>query len=865
MPAKKERKKEIKKKSIPKRVIQRARKVKVNVAKEVELSPYVVYLSNDLPDPSKMIEDETKVTAANFVDYVSLLDDQVLLETVADDLAIGEQELLGQLKENDLITQKTLIERLLSLPKLPKIKLAIRKDEALNNEPEDVLALDPVISEVIEEAEKVEEMEEKEQVADYVFAINNGQPNIIEQVEEEVEEIIEEIGDTARQWSWQLEHGWKRAIAGFVLVSFVFVLPLHAMSTYKSMKNQQAELTQSGEQAVAELGSAADSLLNADFSDASADFTRANSEFKNAQSTLEDVDSTLKAIIQILPATRKAYNTGVDLIKAGDLLSRAASQISQAFATIESELSPTLTTKIAIMQTTLEHSLPLITEAEDHLSKIDLDVLPDQAKDMISTLAERLPGLTDSLSQFLDFADLANIILGSDQKMRYLVIFQNNTELRPTGGFIGSFAELDIYQGAITKVTVPAGGSYDLQGSLRDYIIAPEPLQLLNARWEFQDVNWFPDFPTSANKLTEFYQAAGGPSVDGVIAVNASYMADLIAMLGPVDMPEYDRTITGENFIFEAQKIIDQTEDQTTPKQFIADLAPEILDRVSTGSAQDFLATLNHLNQGLSEKDIQLYFTDHQLEQQITELGWAGEIKRMAGDYLMVVTTNLGGGKTDMIVSENIDLQVNIDSNGEIINTVTITRTHHGLETDLFEGDNNVDYVRLYVPRGSQLISAQNFEIPPAELFDRPPAYYQEDEDLSFASSSSYIDPLSGTVITEEFGKTSFGNWIQTKPGETEVATFTYRLPWKLEALSHEYDLVAQLKDKLGFHPIGDYSLNLQKQSGVTDRQIQATVHLPDNLELIWSSSANIDDQTIHLTADETKDVFLGILFETDI
>ncbi|MFH1314802.1 MAG: hypothetical protein ABIH67_00215, partial [Candidatus Uhrbacteria bacterium] len=271
------------------------------------------------------------------------------------------------------------------------------------------------------------------------------------------------------------------------------------------------------------------------------------------------------------------------------------------------------------------------------------------------------------------------------------------------------------------------------------------------------------------------------------------------------------------------------------------------------------------LNQGLAEKEIQLFFTDHQLEQEIIELGWAGEIKRMAGDYLMAVTTNLGGGKTDMIVSENIDLQVNISSDGEIINTATVTRTHHGLENDLFEGDNNVDYIRLYVPRGSQLISAQGFEIPPAELFERPQTYYQEDKDLAFASASSYTDPASGTVVTEEFGKTSFGNWIQTKPGETEVAVFTYRLPWKLEAFSNEYDLLDQIKNRFGFHPIGEYSLNLQKQSGVTDRQIQVTINLPDNIELIWSSSANIDDQTVHLTADETKDVFLGILFETDI
>ncbi len=857
MPAKKKINKKTKKEI--KKPIKRARKVKVNVAKKAKLSPYTVYLSRDLPDPIKMIEDETQVTAANFVDYVSLLDDPVLLETAADDLSISEAELLGQLKESDLIEKSPLLERLLKLSKLPKINIVKTASEA---EAEDIF------EEVNLSEEEIETPEEPVEAMDpqYVFAVNEqGEPSIIEALEEEVEEVVEEIGDTARRWSWQLEHGWKRAIAAFVLVSFAFVLPLHAMNTYRNLSSQKTDLENSGQAALGNLENATSSIMQADFQSAAGSFAQANEDFQKAGSTLNELDASLRALISLLPSTRRAYNTGVDLLKAGDALAGAATRISDAFAVMQNEINPTLVSKIEILETTLSKALPMLEDAEHYLENIELDLIPESSRDTVKTVADQLPALTASFQEFLSFSELIKTILGDEMKKRYLVIFQNNTELRPTGGFIGSFAEIDIDRGEITKITIPAGGSYDLQGSLREHIAAPEPLQLINSHWEFQDANWFPDYPASANKLIDFYENAGGPTVDGVIAINATYVADLLSLLGPIDMPEYGRTIDSENFIFETQKIVELEADESAPKQFIGDLAPKLIERIKDASANDFLNILSHIDHGLTGRDLQLYFTDHDLEQQITSLGWAGEIKRIAGDYLMVVTTNIGGGKTDAIVSEDIDLDVQISETGEITNTVTVTRTHHGIKNDLFVGVNNVDYIRLYVPRGSQLINANNFEIPPPELFERPQDYYQEDEDLSFASASSHIDPASGTDISEEFGKTVFGNWIQTKPGETEIATFTYRLPWTVQTLSEEPDLVANIKNLLGFHPIDDYTLFIQKQSGVLDRDINVQINLPDKLDLVWTSSENKEGQIINLSADETSDAFLGILFETDL
>lgn len=183
MPSKKRSKETKKQKNKP--AVKRARKVKINVGK-TELSPYTIYLTRDLPDPIRMVEDESLVTAANFVDYVSLLDDPVSLETAAGDLAISEIELLGQLKENNLIESKSLLERLLRMPRLPEIKIIRQKTEKPKDIFEDAAAVELTVSdETLNTPDNPDTLE-----PGFMFSFDeSGEPTIIEQIEEELEEL----------------------------------------------------------------------------------------------------------------------------------------------------------------------------------------------------------------------------------------------------------------------------------------------------------------------------------------------------------------------------------------------------------------------------------------------------------------------------------------------------------------------------------------------------------------------------------------------------------------------------------------------------------------------------------------------------
>jgi hypothetical protein len=654
-----------------------------------------------------------------------------------------------------------------------------------------------------------------------------------------------------------------RPLAVFFAISLLLIMPLHAMQGLGAASTVKADISDAGKRAIDNLTRGASALSDNRFELAGANFASAANDFDDAQAALSGLQSTVASLLSLIPQTDRTYDSVRGLITAGGELSQAATLFSQAAGEVSDETSTNVVTKLSILKTYITKAQPHVALATEALNEVDPDVLPSEYSEQVANLKDRTPELNNALSEFITFSDTLKMILGENRKMRYLVAFQNNTELRATGGFVGSFAQIDVLNGEIVDINIPGGGSYDVQGQLAAFVAPPAPLTLVNPRWEFHDANWFPDFPTSASKMMWFYEKSGGPTVDGVIAVNATMLPDLLAILGEVEMPEYNKTINSENFLFETQKIVEVEYKNlnTAPKQFIGDLAPKLLERMKTADMPTMLAVLGRLGTGLQEKDVQFYFDNNALEAQMNQLGWSGQIIETSGDYLMVVDTNLGGGKTDTVIDQNIDVQVDVADDGSITNTVTVTKEHHGLKNALFEGVNNVDYLRLYVPQGSEFLGGSGFEAPPASAYDQTDLKLSFDEDLALQMSNERQDSGTGTDIWDEHGKTVFGNWIQTKPGEIQTITISYRLPWKIVSDDESTGLLAAAKAKLGFKNLQTYSLIVQKQSGVNTRETKVTLNLPGNRRLVWGSQDG-DSQANEITIDNRTDAFLRFLIE---
>jgi hypothetical protein len=829
-----------------------------------ELSPFILSLKTTLPSPQELLEETSPSLAINFLRGHQTRVAPSPTPNLVDDLALTARDIESQLTDGLLtahgwsalslpLSSHIEIPRLIINTKRPHHEalryrthtfVPFSSDAFIPKElPEDIFTYFDFPDDEVHEKVDIVSLDELEEVQE--------QPN------------AQRRRIRMRLPSWRLhtlDIGWQRAIASFVGLSFLFVLPLHAMNVVQDLRFAKVELERSGMEAVSLLTSGAQAAIARDVVSAGSDFKAAGEQFQSAKDTITRLGAWTELLLSVMPVAQRSYSSGAALVEVGQELSIAGSRLSDGYAAMEREHTPTPISRLNILEAYLTSTIPHLEAAQQALKHVDIQTVPQAYQETLASLQITLPALLNTAAEFESFYALIKQLLGENGTKRYLIVFQNNTEIRPTGGFIGSFAEVKVHDGVMETLNVPGGGSYDLQGTLQEQLIAPEPLQLLSARWEFQDGNWFPDFPTSARQLMQFYRDAGGPSVDGVLAVNATFVAQLIGLLGPIHMEDYDRTIDEENFIFEAQKIVEHEYDQeeNRPKAFIGDLAPLLVEHMIEKTSNDFLGIVDFLNAGLSQKELQLYMEDEALQRQVIKHGWGGEVKWTNQDYLMVVDTNLGGGKTDGVIGQTVDVQINIDTQGAITNTVTIERTHYGIQGLLFTGVNNVDYLRMYVPKGSTLLEATGFSIPDRSLFAVPNADWVIDDDLAYGLLTASMDPVSGTVVSEEHGKTVFGNWVQTKPGTSSTVTFRYRLPFTLESLGNDRTFMANLKSLLGIPETEQYALTIQKQPGILARTTHVQVHVPNGLNPLWSSH----DLAATTFTNETDDLF-AILFES--
>jgi hypothetical protein len=332
---------------------------------------------------------------------------------------------------------------------------------------------------------------------------------------------------------------------------------------------------------------------------------------------------------------------------------------------------------------------------------------------------------------------------------RYLVLFQNDTELRPSGGFLGSFAEVTIQNGYPIAMDFETN-IYKLDKAFTDVITVdpPDPLLKIIEKWAMRDSNWAADFKDAAQKVEWFYQQEGGRGVDGVIAINTRVAEDLLKLTGPIEMPEYNTTITAENFLPVVQYKVEKEYFENPenfpanePKSILKDMAPKLLEKAM---AVDKRALYQLFDDALAEKNLLFYFRNPDLQKIAEEQNWAGRIRYDAAkDYLYIVNANVGGKKSSRNIDEKVSYSV-VTKTREA--TLEITRTHKG--TGEWPDGENKNYMRVLVPKGSELIFGQ----------------------------------LNGVVITdevdvsEESGLTSFGLWVNTAPGSVSSLTLTYRL-----------------------------------------------------------------------------------------
>lgn len=653
---------------------------------------------------------------------------------------------------------------------------------------------------------------------------------------ERVEQRVVEQTETALTVLEVPRLSLSRALAGFVVLALVVTLPANAIALYRSASLQENAASDVGNAAIGDLALAKDAASIPSSADA---LKKASSRFREADAMLSNASVLAIGLASVLP---KTYRSARALLEIGDKSSDAGRLLAIGLDKVFADPTRGMDERLDVLGAYAGTALVLLSDASKAAATIDPSTIPLEKRAHVSKLLAELDQSTQAVREFVIFSDLLSAMVGKDRSRTYLLIFQNNTELRPTGGFMGSFAEVVMDQGKVKAVRVPPGGTYALKGQLLARIASPKPLQLINPLWQFQDSNWSPDFPTAAKKITWFWSKAGQPTLDGVIAVNASFVENVLALTGPIEMPEYGKTITAENFLLETQKAVEIEYDReaNTPKKFIGDMAQKLMARLAALPQEEWFKIAGLVSSSLETKDIQIAMSDPAEEQVVERYGWSGRLKESAGDSLAIVEANIAGQKTDGMIKESVDHNVTVNDDGSMQTKLVLTRTHTAAKGELFRGVRNVSYVRFYVPNGSTLVSASGFQTPDEKLFKKVDEETGDDADILSIESKASTRP-DGVTISEENGRTVFGGWLQLDPGASQTVTLNYQLPFTTADILARAEAAPQNASDA---PRGAYLLLLSSQSGKSDREIHSNVTLPDDWKLSWSRRPGQSDTT---------------------
>ncbi len=424
----------------------------------------------------------------------------------------------------------------------------------------------------------------------------------------------------------------------------------------------------------------------------------------------------------------------------------------------------------------------------------------------IQDIRTKLTASSQLITNFSPLIKLLPAFSGTPETSRFLIILQNNDELRPSGGFIGVDAILEIKNGAIISLKTDDSYHLDMPASqspkwnLKPPIILEKYLRV--KKWYLRDANWSPDWPQSARKVVEIYngesKALNKPTsyFTGIIAITPNLIADLIKFVGPLQVQ--GTTYQANDF----QQLLQYNVEVAYKKQHISswdrkevvnNLMNELKLRLYQVPLKNWGNLLNIVEKNIVEKNIQIYFFNPNWENLAQKLQATGEIIKTNHDFLMVVDANLVAFKSDAVMKKDMTYTV-LNKNGEIQANLQLNYQHQGKFN--WRTTRYRSYTRIYVPLGSHLLSITGLQTNIANI---------------------------STENNLTLGKTVFGFFFIVEPGNSRQIIIKYSLPKIIKQ---------EIQDK-------DYQLLVEKQAGRRVNSLIVNLQFEPQENQHWSTTLN--------------------------
>jgi UDP-N-acetylmuramyl pentapeptide phosphotransferase/UDP-N-acetylglucosamine-1-phosphate transferase len=384
-------------------------------------------------------------------------------------------------------------------------------------------------------------------------------------------------------------------------------------------------------------------------------------------------------------------------------------------------------------------------------------------------------------------AGLVPFIFGADRPHTWFLAIQNPVEQRATGGFLGAFGILHSDHGSLKLERFDSNARLPVvpkpASAPPEYI---EQFDRFGSRSTWSNVNMTPDFPTVAAVMSGMWRNATGSSIDGVIAIDAVGLGQLLDVVGPVSVDPVGE-ISSENFLplalNEAYIRFPLKPDRA---DFLLQVGKEVWSRLLSGSFPNPGALVGPLGRTVAGRHLQMWMPEQ--EARVEQLGLDGRLAPTGkGDFLMVVGQNAAGNKVDYYarraVSYNVDLS----------NPSTVKKL-----------------VRVEVQNGAPSSGLPQYILGPTVLTDPP--------GMNRTFTSIYTPKGAGIVSAQVDGKpVTMGNYLEQGLGV--LTRFVETLPGRTSQL--------QLQMQSRLETPGNYRLFIRHQPNLYPDRLTLDVTLP--------------------------------------
>ncbi len=485
-----------------------------------------------------------------------------------------------------------------------------------------------------------------------------------------------------------------------------------------------------------------------------------------------------------------------------------------------------------------------ILKGQKKISAEDLAKVINNGKEVVLQL-EKVKGEgalsakdEEKFSQIVSFAPFFNVLdsipnlVGMQQQKTYLVLFQNNTELRPGGGFIGSYGLLTLNHASVINFTIH--DVYDADGQLKGHIEPPFAIRryLPSVHLYLRDSNFDVDFTKNAYMAAFLLQQETGQQVDGVIGIDLSFVQNLVKGLGSVYVPDYNETVTAQNMFLLTENHAEKNffPGSTQKKDFLRSLFIAIQNKLSEKNSIG-ITFINQLIESIQQKHMLFAFSNASTQELFTANNLSSSLwdarkneENTVNDFLGINEANLGVDKVNYWITREVSQSVNIADSGVVSGSVTLKIANTSKGT--WPAGEYKSYLRFILPEGAALkkiiINGQEQVIVPAVT------------DFLVYEKKGFIPPVGLEVEkTEENGKTLYGFLVITNPLTTRSITIDYDYAQKIDTSK----------------PVFGYSFAYFKQPGTDSYPFTFSLTYPPSFKLLSGPS--------FITTSETNANFL--------